>query len=144
MAEDATGFAWSPDGRLLFGVARRGISAIGADGKSPTPILPKAETPAPSPDGTRLAFTVSGAGGGLWSAGADGANPRRLAAGESAANASWSNDSRLLAWTEGGRLKLIRRDGAGARDLGPVEDPRPGWSPGSADLLARRNGAWAV
>ena len=146
IAEGVATFAWTPENRVLVGLTGRGVLGLGADGREIALSLPRAESPAIAPDGARLAYTVPS--DGLWSAARDGSNPRRLAASRDAHAPSWSYDARLIAWTDAGRLRLIRREGGSARgdacDLGPVEDPRAFWSPGSADLLARRAGEWQV
>ena len=147
IAEGVESFGWTPESRLLVGFAGRGVSLFDPVSEKTDPLLPKAQHPVASPDGTRLAFLVRGEGSGVWISAAGGENPRRLVATPKDAeptSVSWSYDARLLAWTDGKRLRLMRRDGGGERDLGPVDDPRAFWSPGSADLLARREGVWSV
>jgi Tol biopolymer transport system component len=77
--------------------------------------------PHPSPDGRRLAYLGSSTSlwegsRDLWVARANGAAPRRVAAG-SVTGVVWSPDSRQLAYVLGEKLHLVRADGSGDRGL---------------------------
>ena len=142
VAEGASEPVWGADGRLFFVLGTQGIAAA-LDGKA-TLAVPAAHSPAPSPDGARLAFATDGAQGGVWTAGADGAGARRLLRGTRVGEVSWSYDGRWLAAAVDGRLRLVRSNGAGARDLGETPGTAARWSLGAAELLARRGRAWSA
>lgn len=140
VAESADEAVWSRDGRLLFAQGAKGILT----GSPSVSIVPTAHSPAPSPDGSRLAFATDGAQGGVWTAEGDGSGARRLLRGERTGGVSWSYDGRWLAAVVDGRLRLLRSNGLSARDLGPVTNPTVRWSLGSPELVVRREKGWSV
>ena len=138
VAEEAGEPVWTPDGRLLHTRGAKGVFA-GA-----TLLVPTAHSPAPGPDGDRLAFATDGAQGGIWTAGKDGEGARRLLMGERVGGVSWSYDGRWIGAVVDGHLRIVRSNGAAARDAGPVGGTTALWSGGAAELLARRGKSWSV
>ncbi len=143
VADEAADPAWSPDGRLFFTQGSKGIAVVLPAG-TPSLVVPAAHSPAPSPDGGRLAFSTDGAQGGVWTAAIDGSGARRLLKGSRAGSVSWSYDGRWLAGVVDGHLRLVRSNGLAARDLGAVVGTTARWSGGATDLLARREKGWSV
>ncbi|MGA5821546.1 amidohydrolase family protein [Kitasatospora sp. NPDC094028] len=130
--------SWSPDGRYVAFCDRNRLNHRFREGYNVVRVvdtgdggarafLPLAHTsvadrvdsgPVWSPDGAWLALVVESA---LWvlPVGADGApagEAVRLTE-EAADHPSWSGDSRQLLYLSGGRLRLIGRDGGGAREV---------------------------
>jgi Tol biopolymer transport system component/imidazolonepropionase-like amidohydrolase len=115
---------------------------------APTFTAGQIRDPVPSPDGSRVAFTVLGH---LHVAAADGSDPRRVTRGDATeAQPVWSPDGRALAYvawdgTEG-HLMRVPADGSAA----PVRLTRrtgtylePAWSPDGARIVALRGPARA-
>jgi len=78
-------------------------------------------SPAYSPDGTRIAYSL---GQSIWVIGSDGANPRRIthpSHGYADFNQTWSPDGRTLAFRRGSdtstRIWLVNSDGTHERRL---------------------------
>ena len=146
VAQGVEAAGWTRDGRLLFGVPALGVF-VQEGAEPPRLIVPRGRRPAPNPTGSRIAFALEGRESGgreaeVWTSDEDGANPRRVRGGKAVGGVSWSSDGRLLAFVLDGRLVLARPNGRGVRDLGAVEGARVLWSPGGAELLVRRSGAW--
>lgn len=132
---------WSPDGAwIYFGAVRsdagqtsgriyRGDVASGVSLQlSPDTVF--ANTPASSPDGTQVAYTVANGSGSfdLYVANSDGSKPRLLLA--RALNDGWSPDGRfvLTRWTPAGQpggLVTISPDGGEIRAVGFVDPGCP-------------------
>jgi murein DD-endopeptidase MepM/ murein hydrolase activator NlpD len=134
---------WDRGGRLLFASPGRGIFAVAGDGP-PRLIVPRGQFPAPDPAGGLLAFSGAGAQAGVWVAKPDGGGARRLLRSKNAGGVSWSYDGRWIAAVVDGRLKLLRPNGQGVRDLGEVNGSEVSWSGGSSLLIARRGTGWSA
>ena len=143
VADEASEPCWSRDGRILFAQGSKGIAAA-RPGEAPILLVPTAHSPAPSPDGERLAFALDGTQGGVWTAAADGSSARRLMKGSRVGGVSWSYDGRWVASVLDGHVRLVRANGLSSRDLGPVAGATALWSDGAAELLTRRGDAWSV
>jgi hypothetical protein len=158
---DAAWPAWSSDGaRILFsgtGTTFGGdldIFAVPREGGPPTRIVggPMREAmPAPSPDGSKLAFVRSDPNrpsdtpGELWVAGPDGEGPFRLLPERSdIRHPSWSYDGQTLVFEAGGAIYSVDWT------RGPVRGPlasggEPELSPdGTRIAFVRDNDVWTV
>jgi len=112
---------------------------------TPTFIAKQIRDAVPSPDGSRLAFTVLSE---LYVMDWPDGTPRRLAADQGAVqqHPAWSPDGRWIAfggWTEGGggHLYRVRADGGGAPERLTRTAAlylQPKWSPDGARILAER------
>lgn len=114
------------------------------------------ESPAWSPDGSRIAFDkgIYEAGAGddvlksidVWIVGADGHRPRRVTRDGSASSPSWSPDGRELAFARGNGVFVVRPDGSGKRHVGRRSDPTPpAWSPDGRRIAFTTPGElWSV
>jgi TolB protein len=136
---------WMPDGRraLFWDHSKVGWDtwAVTADGKGRTNLTRVTSggcrSPAPSPDGKRIAFLRDNPEG-LYLMDADGTNQRRLAAkGFRDFPPAWSPDGKRLAYTvvEGGKFFLHRHDLTSGRDVRVVRGSWPSWSPDGKRLL---------
>jgi TolB protein len=136
---------WMPDGRrvLYWSHSQVGwdIWAVTADGKEPRNLTRVksggCRSPAPSPDGKRIAFLRDDPPG-LYLMDADGDNQRRLTdRGFRDFPPAWSPDGKRLAYTveERGKFSLRCYDLTAERDVrvGPGSSPR--WSPDGKRLL---------
>jgi RTX calcium-binding nonapeptide repeat (4 copies)/WD40-like Beta Propeller Repeat len=128
---------WSSDGGwLAFPVQtwQDGKSSIAeleaATGKVRTLIdgVPYPQNPAFSPDGTQIAFA---AGGAIYVANADGADPHAIASSSSWDDApAWAPDGKRIAFTRGNQIWVMARDGSGARQLTTGDGSTyPAWQP---------------
>ncbi|GHJ36519.1 amidohydrolase [Streptomyces sp. TS71-3] len=131
--------SWSPDGRFIafcdrnrlnqrfregYNVIRVvDVAAKEASVHQPMPHASLSDRgncgPVWSPDGTAMAFIMDSA---LWvlpvsPQGAPTGEPVRIT-DEAADHPSWSGDSRHLLYETSGRLRLVGRDGSGARSIG--------------------------
>jgi TolB protein len=136
---------WMPDGRrvLYWNHSEVGwdIWAVSADGRERRNLTRVrsggCRSPAPSPDGKRIAFLRDDPPG-LYLMDAEGGNARRLThMGFRDLPPSWSPDGKRLAYTteERGKFSLRCFDLTSERDslLGPGSSPR--WSPDGKRLL---------
>ncbi len=85
-----------------------------------------------SPDGAKLAFVASAAGGGpqLWVRPLDSTAAQPLAGTEDAVLPFWSPDSRSLGFFAQGKLKIIDASGGAVQTLANAPEPRGGaWGP---------------
>ena len=98
------------------------------------------ESPAWSPDGSRIAFEKAFYEAGehgdtlrtidVWTARADGRGRRNVTHDGSAASPAWSPDGGRLAFARGNGVFVVRRDGSGKRRIARRADPTvPAWSP---------------
>jgi Tol biopolymer transport system component len=112
----------------LGGGARRLVGSEGWD-----------ESPAWSPDGSRIAFVKSFLApaepdnalksADVWTVGV-GAGRRRLTRDDSASSPVWSSDGRRLAFARGDGVFVVRRDGSRRVRIARADDPgEPAWSP---------------
>lgn len=127
----ATGFespTWMPDSRrLAFSIGSwsvppgldypSGIYTVGLDGTDLRLVIPDAERPAYSPDGTRLAYVLRG---DVYVSRADGRDARRVTGTPAEEDRpAWSPDGRRLAFSRllGDRSVIVvaRADGSSAR-----------------------------
>jgi len=134
--------AWFPDGReLAFTSERSGESSIwrtGQFGGGATLLVSNASEPAPSPDGTRIAFTRTSASGVPGIAVAPLADPsqaRRVseATGDiwGETQPTWSPDGRAICYATRHGLWVVSAAGGSARRLTPEteQDSEPCWAP---------------
>jgi len=104
-----------------------------------------------SPDGHRLALTLTGEDGGtsLWIRALDSLEMRKLPGTEGASPAAmpfWSPDARFIGFFAGGKLKKIDLSGAPAQTLCGAEDGFGGaWNRDGVIIFMRaRSGIWRV
>lgn len=130
---------FSPDGSRLAYV-RSDIWVVNADGSGRHALNGGGGAFAPtwSPDGRRIAYAVSGSTStDIWVVGVDGGQPKRLTSNASAGQPEWSPDGARIAFSDGGRIKVMNRDGSGAVAVSPVDQlsSGPRWSP-NGSLIA--------
>jgi Tol biopolymer transport system component len=142
----ATGFApsWAPNGQqLVFETfdptgSPSGLAVADAGSGTVRQLLPwSTSTPEWEPHGRLIAFAAGIAGSStsaIWLARADASTRRRIAVG---ADPAWSSDGRLLAYSRGGSICMIRADGSDRRcagrlpvDSSPAGTPDLAWAPG--------------
>ena len=120
--------AWFPDGKsLAFASARGGepgIWAMGTSGGKPRLLLARAEDPAISPDGTRIAFATRDPSGTLRIAVAPLSDPSAMKVLTSASDGafdqrdpSWSPDSRRICYQDLRDLWIVPAAGGSAQML---------------------------
>jgi Tol biopolymer transport system component len=143
---------WTADSRrLAFGTFLHsprwpywelGVYTIGVDESGFGLLIPGAEMPAYSPDGSKIAYVRPDRlerVGDIWVSDADGTNPHRLTESGADARPAWLPRGRLIAFerTVDGHTSIhaVRPDGSGERLL--VSSPRynatmPSWRPPAA------------
>lgn len=138
---------WSPDGRMIaFDRQDDGwnwVYVVNADGTDLRRLTPKSGwSPAWSPQG-RIAYWATY---GIWSMKPNGGDKQRLVKAELPAGPpgrlDWSPDGRLLAYTLGTGLWVVRSDGRGRQklfDVGKGSARNPTWSP-DGDMIAWTQG----
>lgn len=137
--------AWSPDGRrIAFALGDELVTMLpdGSDQRRLSfPGLTRIGSPTWSPDGRLVGFSALAAGRrNVWTALADGSDPRRLTTMGGSAPA-WSSKNEIAFVREGNILVMRPRTaGAGARRVtrGGGSD-RPSWGPGGSALAFVRN-----
>ena len=90
-----------------------------------------------SPDGTKLAFVASAAGGApqLWVRPLDSTAAQPLAGTDDAGFPFWSPDSRSLGFFAQGKLRIIDASGGAVQTLADAPQPRGGaWGPSGTIL----------
>ena len=104
---------WTPDGKKLAFVREGDVWVVDVASKRVQRLIVDAREPRWSPDGNRIAFLREDGGESfVFVARADGAAPRRVAAGDGAA---WSPDGTELAIADFRRVTRIRPDGTHRR-----------------------------
>ena len=139
LAAPSTAGATSPgaNGRIVFG-SDGDLYSANPDGSAARRLTwtPQVEqSPAWSPDGTRIAYETQAAGGsGIWVINADGSGQSLLAAGGS--DPTWSPDGTRIAFatTYAVTLSVVNADGSGLRQVSAVFASDPAWSPDGARL----------
>ncbi len=148
----------SADGSRLAMVARDTIVAGTTDGSSRLNEIsddPRADVPALSWDGSRVAFALrfGGKPGEIIVADADGRNPRSIIQAQGVAGIAWAPDDRSLAYiacvpndvggcTSADALWVAAADGTNPRLLVEGRELRsPVWSPGGDSIVYERR-AW--
>jgi Tol biopolymer transport system component len=114
-----------------------GIYRANADGTEPRYLFPGVQ-PGPSPDGSRVAYVVSGSDGLL--AVRDMATGTTTEVASSVTFPRWSPTGELIAFvTDGGAgdVQVVRADGTNRRTVAPgLHQPIVSWSPDGAWLVA--------
>ena len=138
---------WTPDGKhILFSHDFQGIFGVDVAGSESQAIPEDAPMgapssgnalPAPSPDGTRLAYVArlgrQTSGTAIMVSAPDGTGARRLTHDERFnTHPAWSPDGTEIAYTTNGKLAVMRADGMDMRVLAPMVEAvnaAPVWSP---------------
>jgi eukaryotic-like serine/threonine-protein kinase len=134
--------AWFPDGSALAFASDRGgvpsILKVPRFGGTPVLLVPNAEDPAVSPDGTRVAFARRGPGGffRIGVASTQGPDEGRLITGDGQGlwdhrQPAWSPDGTTICYRDHRNLWVISAGGGKARPFTSGDDPTlsPRWSP---------------
>jgi len=98
--------------------------------------------PVPSPDGTRILYSVRygyDARHELWVARADGRSPRLVGATPGFPSPAWAADSSRFAYLAGKGVRVVRADGSEGRL--DARSPCFDWSPDGHELAVVREGA---
>jgi Tol biopolymer transport system component len=122
---------WARDGRGFTSSDGQAISVLWASGKSRQVTAPAEDAqPTRSPDGAAIAFARRrGETVEIVVSDSRGRRARVLATGSGPA---WSSDSKLLAYEQGGEVRVIGRSGGNAHTIARGRSPR--WSPIGRDL----------
>jgi len=120
VATGAGGFAWTPDGRIVYGSHASGSKEIwimnqdGSQQRQLTFSNGFNTSPTVSPDGAQIVFASDRAGGlNLWKMKIDGNDPVRLTAGTGEDYPRFSPDGRYLLYTSVGNWRLWRMPAGG-------------------------------
>jgi TolB protein len=118
--------AWTPDGRrLAFNdqastKAPQGIYSVNVNGSDRQLLVRDGGEPAFSPDGSKLAYVTAS---GIYTADADGSNPRPLTLSTKATTPTWSPNGRRIAFQRGDTIVVANADGSNERVIASVR----GW-----------------
>lgn len=150
-------FAWSPDGTRLIYVAKDAgtglltLCAVRADGTDRRRVVAGRQHVGAllwSPDGSRFAFTTTEfpAMTALYTANADGSDPRTVESAPALADLAWSPDGSRIAYRVSStgafgtyELRCADRDGSDRRTISTGGNVAPGvrWSPDGTKILYR-------
>jgi Tol biopolymer transport system component/predicted Ser/Thr protein kinase len=150
---------WFPDGSALAFTSDRGggraIWKVLRFGGAPSLLVPDAEDAALSADGSRIAFTRTGAGGKhrIWTAPLGEPAQAKVLTGDGEGlwdhrGPAFSPDGRTICYHGERDLWLVALDGSGARRLTTDDeaDVEPAWSGDGRHIYfsSFRGGAWAL
>jgi len=159
----STGGSLSPDGsKVVFARADDGLYVVGAAGGTPQLIAKSylawwLESPAWSPDGSRIAYMVYLEGGRpptyeIWTVNPDGTDPRLLVdlgecgGGGCSGDLVWSPDGSTLAFNSRGgsptwthAIYVVHADGSGLHRMND-DGRQPSWSPDGSRIAFYQEG----
>ncbi len=125
--------SWAPDGSaFVFASERAGKLHIfkgGAGGGGVERLTfsgSQNDNPVWSPKGDKIAFQGTAGGWAIFVMNTDGSLIQRLESGESP---TWAPNGRFIAFSRGGRVTLMREDGANPTAVGPGGSLQPAWGP---------------
>ncbi len=144
---DVSGVDWSSKGRIAF-LSGGDVYSVNVDGTGLALLVDSAKAYRSikfSPDGNRIAF---GADQKIFTAGADGTNPKQVADSEGRIlewnDITWAPDSSRLAFRSGtggaSRVRVVGHDGSGLHTAAENAQA-PDWSPGGSRLAIFTTGA---
>jgi Tol biopolymer transport system component len=117
-----------------FAAEQHAVWVANADGSGARSIVDAAMWPAISPDGAQIAYYKMRADNGIYVAGIDGGNPRRVIGGSDVCCVQWSPEGRRLVYFKGslrpngtGTLLIAGLDGVLITEVGPGFAPT--WAP---------------
>jgi Tol biopolymer transport system component len=156
---DVSGASWSPSGQLIV-FARDpidvpstsgGIYVVSVDGTGLKRLRPapnrgavELESPAWSPDGSKIAYMQNGPAVAIWTMSADGSEPQRVA-GPAYGPPAWSPDSTRIAFTYFSRVSVVNADGTTDRTASDTYIGRDlAWSPTGSQVAFAAGAGVAV